>query len=81
MFVITGHVCYNWSLVVGEKKTRTILLDDFSLQISPVEDSDFETWRCEQHVLMTTSNKFYKLYHGKRECMFEKQEVEKRQII
>ncbi len=67
MFDVTGHVCL--SFVVGEMKTRTDLLDDFSLQISPVQDSDFETWRCVQHVLLTTSEKSYKLYHGKRECL------------
>ncbi|XP_058602964.1 CD4-1 molecule isoform X1 [Onychostoma macrolepis] len=46
-----------------EMKTSVDLLDDFSLQISPVQDSDFEIWRCVQHVLMSTFEKSYKLYH------------------
>ncbi|XP_016357181.1 CD4-1 molecule isoform X1 [Sinocyclocheilus anshuiensis] len=46
-----------------EMKTHADLLSDFSLQISPVQHSDFEIWRCVQHVLITTSEKTYKLYH------------------
>lgn len=71
MFVITGHVYYNSSFVGVEQKTRVFLLDDFSLQISPVEDSDFEIWRCVQHVSIHTSEKSYKLFHGKSECVQE----------
>ncbi|XP_042596528.1 CD4-1 molecule [Cyprinus carpio] len=44
-------------------KTHANLLPDFSLQISPVQHSDYEIWRCEQHVLRTTSEKTYKLYN------------------
>uniref|UniRef100_A0A673LAG8 Uncharacterized LOC107717420 n=1 Tax=Sinocyclocheilus rhinocerous TaxID=307959 RepID=A0A673LAG8_9TELE len=61
MFVITGHVCL--SFLAREMKTHADLLSDFSLQISPVQHSDFEIWRCVQHVLLTTSEKTYKLYH------------------
>ncbi|KAI2655352.1 hypothetical protein H4Q32_017736 [Labeo rohita] len=46
-----------------EIKTHAHLLDDFSLQISPVQDFDFVIWRCEQHELQKTSKKTYKLYH------------------
>lgn len=79
MFDITTHVCL--SFVAKDVKTHANLLPDFSLQISPVQHSDYEIWRCEQHVLRTTSEKTYKLYNGKKECVFEKQVVEKRQII
>ncbi|XP_051575470.1 CD4-1 molecule [Myxocyprinus asiaticus] len=41
---------------------RASLLPDFSLQISPVEDSDFEIFRCEQYVLMEKFTKTYRLY-------------------
>ncbi|XP_056125893.1 CD4-1 molecule [Rhinichthys klamathensis goyatoka] len=44
-------------------KTHASLLSDFSLQISPVQDFDFEVWRCEQHVLTSKFTKTYKLYH------------------
>ncbi|KAK9960761.1 hypothetical protein ABG768_008596 [Culter alburnus] len=44
-------------------KTRASLSPDYDLQISPVQDSDFEVWRCEQHVLTSTHVKTYKLYH------------------
>ncbi|KAK2903182.1 hypothetical protein Q8A67_007895 [Cirrhinus molitorella] len=46
-----------------DTKTYASLLDDYSLQISPVQDSDFEIWRCVQHVLALSSEKTYKLYH------------------
>uniref|UniRef100_A0A9J7YU62 CD4-1 molecule n=1 Tax=Cyprinus carpio carpio TaxID=630221 RepID=A0A9J7YU62_CYPCA len=46
-----------------EMKTHADLLPDFSLKISPVQESDFEIWRCEQHVLSSTYKKTYKLYH------------------
>ncbi|CAM4699492.1 unnamed protein product [Leuciscus chuanchicus] len=42
--------------------TRASLLSDFSLQISPVQDFDFEVWRCEQHELNSKSSKTYRLY-------------------
>ncbi|XP_051576769.1 uncharacterized protein LOC127453958 isoform X2 [Myxocyprinus asiaticus] len=42
--------------------TRASLLPDFSLKISPVQDSDFEIFHCEQHVLKDTYTKTYKLY-------------------
>ncbi|XP_052002464.1 uncharacterized protein LOC127657639 [Xyrauchen texanus] len=42
--------------------TRVSLLPDFSLQISPVEDSDFDIFRCEQHVLIEKFTKTYRLY-------------------
>uniref|UniRef100_A0A8C1IK90 CD4-1 molecule n=1 Tax=Cyprinus carpio TaxID=7962 RepID=A0A8C1IK90_CYPCA len=61
MFNITAHVC--WSFVAKEMKTHADLLPDFSLKISPVQESDFEIWRCEQHVLSSTYKKTYKLYH------------------
>ncbi|XP_073781490.1 CD4-1 molecule isoform X2 [Danio rerio] len=41
---------------------RVSLSADFSLQISPVEESDFVIWRCEQHVLARNYKKTYKLY-------------------
>nr|ACU30713.1 CD4-like protein [Ctenopharyngodon idella] len=44
-------------------KTQVSLSPDYDLQISPVQDSDFEVWRCEQHVLTSTYTKTYKLYH------------------
>lgn len=69
MFDITAHVCL--SFVAKEMKTHADLLPDFSLQISTVQDSDFEIWRCEQHVLTTAFKKTYKIYHGKRECVKE----------
>ncbi|XP_043116010.1 CD4-1 molecule [Puntigrus tetrazona] len=46
-----------------EIKTHADLTSDFSLKISPVQDSDFKTWSCEQHVLMKNVKKTYKLYH------------------
>uniref|UniRef100_A0A672KBE4 Ig-like domain-containing protein n=1 Tax=Sinocyclocheilus grahami TaxID=75366 RepID=A0A672KBE4_SINGR len=46
-----------------EMKTHADLLSDFSLQISPVQHSDFEIWRCVQHVLLATTVNTYKLYH------------------
>ncbi|XP_016319603.1 uncharacterized protein LOC107671215 [Sinocyclocheilus anshuiensis] len=46
-----------------ETKTNADLLPDFSLKISPVQESDFEIWRCEQYVLTKMSEKTYKLYH------------------
>ncbi|XP_052000578.1 CD4-1 molecule isoform X2 [Xyrauchen texanus] len=42
--------------------TRASLLPDFSLQISPVQDSDFEIFLCEQHVRKDNYIKTYKLY-------------------
>ncbi|XP_067259724.1 uncharacterized protein [Chanodichthys erythropterus] len=44
-------------------KTRASLSPDYDLQISSVQDSDFEVWRCVQHVLTSTHVKTYKLYH------------------
>ncbi|XP_051720528.1 CD4-1 molecule isoform X5 [Ctenopharyngodon idella] len=44
-------------------KTQVSLSPDYDLKISPVQDSDFEVWRCEQHVLTSTYTKTYKLYH------------------
>ncbi|XP_059423018.1 CD4-1 molecule [Carassius carassius] len=46
-----------------EMKTHAELLSDFSLQISPVQYSDYEIWRCVQHFLTQTSEKTYKLYN------------------
>ncbi|XP_059364690.1 uncharacterized protein LOC132103606 [Carassius carassius] len=46
-----------------DTKTNIDLSQDFSLKISPVQESDFEIWRCEQHVLTSTFKKTYKLYH------------------
>ncbi|XP_016427893.1 uncharacterized protein LOC107755530 [Sinocyclocheilus rhinocerous] len=46
-----------------ETKTHADLLPDFSLKISPVQESDFEIWRCEQYVLLKKFEKTYKLYH------------------
>uniref|UniRef100_A0A673IYC1 Uncharacterized LOC107755530 n=1 Tax=Sinocyclocheilus rhinocerous TaxID=307959 RepID=A0A673IYC1_9TELE len=43
--------------------THADLLPDFSLKISPVQESDFEIWRCEQYVLLKKFEKTYKLYH------------------
>ncbi|KAK7147568.1 hypothetical protein R3I94_010176 [Phoxinus phoxinus] len=43
-------------------KTHASLSSDFSLQISPVQDFDFDVWRCEQHVLTNKFVKTYKLY-------------------
>ncbi|XP_056331289.1 CD4-1 molecule [Danio aesculapii] len=45
-----------------ETNTRFSLSADFSLQISPVQESDFVIWRCEQHVLAGTYKNTYKLY-------------------
>jgi len=78
MFAITEYVCL--SFVGKDVKTHASLLPDFSLRISPVQDFDFEVWRCEQHVLTDKNTKIYKLYHGKtkyRECVSAKQKVEK----
>ncbi|ROI36437.1 hypothetical protein DPX16_11378 [Anabarilius grahami] len=44
-------------------KTHVSLSSNYDLQISPVQDSDFEVWHCEQHVLTSTYVKAYKLYH------------------
>ncbi|XP_048009362.1 uncharacterized protein LOC125243632 [Megalobrama amblycephala] len=46
-----------------DDKTHASLSSNYDLQISPVQDSDFEVWRCEQHVLTSTYVKTYKLYH------------------
>nr|BAF94326.1 CD4-like protein [Carassius langsdorfii] len=46
-----------------DTKTHANLLPDFSLQISPVQESDFEIWRCVQHILTSTFERTYKLYH------------------
>ncbi|XP_026140315.1 CD4-1 molecule [Carassius auratus] len=46
-----------------EMKTHAELLSDFSLQISPVQYSDYEIWRCVQHIFAQTSEKTYKLYN------------------
>lgn len=62
---ITAHVCL--SFVGKDMNTRASLLSDFSLQISPVQDFDFEVWRCEQHELTSKSSKTYRLYPGKTE--------------
>ncbi|XP_077065942.1 CD4-1 molecule [Siphateles boraxobius] len=43
-------------------KTHASLSSDYSLQISPVQDLDFDFWRCEQHVLTSKFVKIYKLY-------------------
>ncbi|XP_026084483.1 uncharacterized protein LOC113059967 [Carassius auratus] len=46
-----------------DTKTHIDLSQDFSLKISPVQESDFEIWRCEQYVLTSNYKKTYKLYH------------------
>lgn len=73
MFDITAHVCLSF---VGKNfTTHASLSSNYDLQISPVQDSDFEVWRCEQHVLTSTHVKTYKLYHGKtkyRKCVRNK---------
>ncbi|XP_056619374.1 CD4-1 molecule [Triplophysa dalaica] len=43
------------------KEPRVSFLEDFSLQISPVEESDFGDFRCEQHLFTNTFNNNYKL--------------------
>lgn len=63
MFDITAHVCL--SFVGKDVKTHASLSSNYDLQISPVQASDFEVWRCEQHVLTSSYVKTYKLYHGK----------------
>lgn len=45
-----------------ETNTHLSLSADFSLQVSPVQESDFVIWRCEQHVLAGNYKKTYKLY-------------------
>ncbi|XP_067305028.1 CD4-1 molecule [Pseudorasbora parva] len=44
-------------------KTHVSLLPNYSLQISPVQESDFKVWHCRQHVLTSVFEKTYKLYH------------------
>ncbi|XP_048010166.1 uncharacterized protein LOC125244178 isoform X2 [Megalobrama amblycephala] len=44
-------------------KTHASLSSNYDLQISPVQDFDFDVWRNEQHVLMSIYVKTYKLYH------------------
>ncbi|XP_048010152.1 uncharacterized protein LOC125244174 [Megalobrama amblycephala] len=44
-------------------KTHASLSSNYDLQISPVQDFDFDVWRNEQHVLTSTYVKIYKLYH------------------
>ncbi|XP_039535421.1 CD4-1 molecule [Pimephales promelas] len=44
-------------------KTHASLSSDFSLQISPVQDFDFDVWSCEQHVLTSKFTRTYRLYH------------------
>lgn len=51
--------------LAAKEKTRVSMLPDFSLQISPVEESDFGAIRCEQHVLTEVYNKHYRLRRGK----------------
>lgn len=78
VFDITAHVCL--SFVGKDVKTHVSLLEDFSLQISPVQELDFDVWRCEQHELTSRNSRTYKLYRGKtkyRESVTEKQKVEK----
>lgn len=45
----------------GKQKTRFSLLPNYSLNISPVEESDFGVIRCEQHVLTEAYAKRYRL--------------------
>ncbi|XP_073728137.1 CD4-1 molecule isoform X4 [Misgurnus anguillicaudatus] len=45
----------------GKDKTRFSMLSDFSVQISPVHESDFGIFSCEQHILTQTYTKTYRL--------------------
>lgn len=45
----------------GKDKTRFSMSPDFSLQISPVHESDFGLFSCEQHILAQTYTKTYRL--------------------
>lgn len=56
---------YVYPYPAEKEKTRVSLLSDFSLKISPVEESDFGVIHCEQHVLTQTYPKRYRLRRGK----------------
>ncbi|XP_065117229.1 uncharacterized protein [Paramisgurnus dabryanus] len=45
----------------GKDKARFSMLLDFSVQISPVHESDFGLFRCEQHIFTETYTKTYRL--------------------
>ncbi|KAA0703151.1 hypothetical protein E1301_Tti010741 [Triplophysa tibetana] len=45
----------------GKEHPRVSFLEDFSLQISPIEESDFGDFRCEQHLLINAYTYRYKL--------------------
>ncbi|XP_065117228.1 uncharacterized protein [Paramisgurnus dabryanus] len=45
----------------GKDKARFSMLPDFSVQISPVHESDFGLFSCEQHILAQTYTKTYRL--------------------
>ncbi|XP_073728134.1 CD4-1 molecule isoform X2 [Misgurnus anguillicaudatus] len=47
----------------GKDKTRFSLSPDFSVQISPVHESDFGFFSCEQHKFTETYIKTYRLRH------------------
>ncbi|KAI7806269.1 CD4-1 molecule isoform X2 [Triplophysa rosa] len=47
--------------IQGKEKTRFSFLPNFSLQISPVEESDFGVIHCEQHLLTKMYTKRYRL--------------------